>query len=107
MNQITNITPDGIHYIDEAGNQQFIAFETCYQNNLAEVEKRWGSDYTDENKAFWQKSKYVGVRFALSDPPSVMFYTEPLTEFEFSAREELDKVLMAVKKAGWRTNDGE
>lgn len=107
LKEITKITTDGIHYVDEAGNQQFIDFETCYQNNLMEIQKREGSNYTDEEKEFWQEMKYVGVRFALTDPPAVWFYTVPLTKFEFSTIDALSEVLVGVKKAGWRTRDGE
>lgn len=107
MKEITNITPDGINYVDEEGNQQFIDFESCHQNNLLDIEKRLGAKYTEEEKEFWQRAKYVGVRYALSDPPTVVFYTIPPTEFEFPTRDRLSEVLVGVKKAGWRTRDGE
>ena len=107
MKEITNVTSDGVTYIDEEGNQQFIDFESCHQNNLRAKEQRMGSNYTDEEKEFWQKAKYVGVRFALSDPPAIEFYTVPRIHFEFPTRESLTEVLMGIKKAGWRTNDGE
>jgi spore coat polysaccharide biosynthesis predicted glycosyltransferase SpsG len=107
MNEITNITPDGIAYIDEEGNQQFIDFDSCHRNNLKDIEKSLGSIYADEEKEFWESAKYVGVRYALSDPPAVVFYTIPPIKFEFPTRESLSEVLVKVKKAGWRTNDGE
>ena len=66
-----------------------------------------GSGYTEERKELYQRMKYVGVRFALSDPPAVVFYTIPRIHFEFATRDELSEVLVGLKKAGWRTNDGE
>ena len=107
MNEIVTITPKGIHYLDDEGKLQFIDFEGCHRNNLKRIEERLGSIYTDEDRAFWQRAKYVGVRYALSDPPAVEFYTVPQTRFEFPTRDSLSEVLVAVKKAGWRTNDGE
>ena len=107
MKEITSVIPNGINYVDEEGNQQFIDFESCHQNNLMDVEKRWGSQYTDEAREFWQRAKYVGIRFTLSDPPAIEFYTVPRIRFEFSTRDRLYEILTGIKKAGWRTNDGE
>ena len=103
MKEITNITPNSIHYIDEENNTQLIDFESCHQNYV----KRMGSRYTDERKEFYQASKYVGVRYAFSDPPAIVFYTVQPTTFEFPTRERLGEIAYRVKKAGWRTNDGE
>ena len=107
MKEITNITSDGINYVDEEGNQQFIDFQSCHQNNLMDREKRLGGKYTDEEREFWQRAKYVGVRFALSDPPTIEFYTVSRIRFEFPTKDRLYEVLVGIKKAGWRTNDGE
>lgn len=84
--EITSVTAEGINYIDEEGNSQFIDFETCHQNYVTRMGKIRGSKFTDEDKAFWQRAKYVGVRYALSDPPALEFYTEPRIYFEFSTR---------------------
>jgi hypothetical protein len=107
MKIITDVTPEGVTYLDDKNNQQFIDFERCHQNNLRRVEKSLGSRYTDEEKAFWENAKYVAVRYALSDPPALVFYTVPPIEFEFPTRERLSDVLVRIKKASWRTNDGE
>ena len=107
MKEITSITSDGVTYTDEDGNQKFIDFESCHQNNLMDIEKRMGSRYTDKDKDFWERAKYIGVRYALSDPPSIVFYTTPPIEFKFPTRKSLGKVLVGIKEAGWRTNDGE
>ncbi len=107
MKQITDVTPDGAHYIDDEGNEQFIDFATCQQNNIDSIAESMGSRFTNERRAFYQQAKYVGRRYALSDPPALYFYTVPFTVFEFSTRNELSEVLVAIKQAGWRTNDGE
>jgi hypothetical protein len=51
--------------------------------------------------------RYVGVRYTFEEPPSIQFYTEPPTRFEFATLESLYEIAYKVKKAGWRTNDGE
>jgi hypothetical protein len=104
MKKIMTITSKTIHYLDDEGNSQFIEFETCHQNNIRDVEQRMGDVF---NKEFWQKAKYVGRRFAHKDPPSLVFYTIPPIEFEFPTREHFSMVLSGIKKAGWRTNNGE
>lgn len=88
MKEIVEVTLNGINY-------------------LMDIKKRLGSQYTDEKKEFWENAKYVGIRFALSDPPAIEFYTVPRIHFVFSTRDSLYEVLVAIKKAGWRTNDGE
>ncbi len=107
MKEITNVTSDGVHYIDEAGNPQFIDFVTCLQNYIKRLEKSHGSDITDEDRAFWQEAKYVGVRVTFREPPIIEFYTEPRIYFEFPIKDDLYKVASMIKKAGWRTNDGD
>lgn len=103
MQEITNISPDGIHYVDEAGTPQFLDFETCYQNFL----KSFDSQYMDEHKEFYKTWKSVGIRYSFGKPPTIRFYTVPPTVFEFPTREQLGEVDYRIKKAGWRTSDGE
>jgi hypothetical protein len=104
---ITSITPQGVTYIDAAGQQQFIDFKTCHKNQMAWMERTSGAEYTDERSEFYQQAKYVGRRYALSDPPALEFYTIPRIMFEFPTRDDLSDVLVQIKKAGWRTNDGD
>ena len=63
LKEITNITSEGINYVDEEDNQQFIDFETCYQNNLVDLEKRMGSQIFEKRKELYYEMKYVGVRY--------------------------------------------
>jgi hypothetical protein len=104
MKEITNVTSEGLTYIDDEGNPRFIDFETCLQNYMV----RWEKDgITDEAKAFWRKVKNVGIRFSFREPPLIVFYTEPRVYFEFPTKADFYKVLSMIKRAGWRTNDGE
>ena len=104
MKEITNVTSEGLTYIDDEGSSQFIEFETCLQNYMA----RWEKDgVTDETKAFWRKRKHVGVRFSFREPPAIVFYIEPQVAFEFPVKADFYEVLSMIKGAGWRTNDGE
>lgn len=107
MKEITKITQDGIDYIDDEGNQQFIDFEVCFQNNLKEKEKSTGSRNPEERRKLYQRMKYVGVRYTFGEPPSIVFYTVPPTEFKFPTLDELYEVAYGIKKMGWKTNDGE
>lgn len=107
MKEITNITPGGVHYIDEDGNPQFIDFETCQQNNILDIKANRGDQWTDNDKVFWQKAKYVGLRVTFRQPPAIEFYTKPRIYFEFSTRVDVWKVVSKIKEVGWRINDGE
>lgn len=107
MKEITSITSDGISYSDDEGNLQYIDFKSCHQNFLIDEEKTWGSDYTEDRKEFYQASKYVGIRLTFRVPPAIEFYTVPRTNLEFPTRERLYEVAYKIKKAGWRTRDGE
>jgi hypothetical protein len=107
MKQIANITPNGIDYLDEEGNPQFLDFENCYRNFLMETQKRMGYRYTDKDQEFYKTWKSVGVRYPFSNPPAIVFYTIPLTEFEFPSKESVWEVVYRVKKVDWRITDGE
>jgi len=107
MKEITNITSDGINYVDEEGNQQFIDFESCSQNYVMRMEKIRGSSFTDEDRAFWQRGKFVGLRVTFRQPPALELYTEPRIYFEFPTSDDVWKVASMIKKVGWKTNDGE
>ena len=107
MKQITNITPEGVHYLDEDGNLQFIDFVTCQQNNIENMKESMGARWTKEEEIFYQKAKFVGLRVTFRQPPALEFYTEPRIYFEFPTRDDVWEIVSMIKKAGWRTNDGE
>lgn len=107
MKEIINVTLEGVNYLDEKGIQQFIDFETCHQNYIIDRKKSLRSHYTDEEKEFWQRGKFVGVRVTFRQPPAIEFYTEPRIYFEFPTIDEVWKIASRIKEVGWRTNDGE
>jgi hypothetical protein len=107
MKIITNVTPEGVTYLDDKNKQQLIDFEICYQNNLSYIKKRLGSHYTEEEKEFWENAKIVAVRYALSYPPALLFYSLPSVEIEFPSKARLYDVLLEMKKVGWASHDGE
>jgi hypothetical protein len=107
MKEITNITSEGLTYRDDEGKPQVIDFETCFQNYIISMEKSLGASITDEDREFWLEDKYVGIRFAFGQPPAIEFYTEPHIYFEFQTKDDFWKVIVTMKAAGWRTNDGE
>ncbi|MCA0455546.1 MAG: hypothetical protein LCI00_16345 [Chloroflexi bacterium] len=104
MKAITDITSQGIHYIDDENNPQFIDFEICYQKFLTDM----GKDInTDDDSEFYKKWKSVGVRYAFGNPPSIVFFTVPSVELKFPIKDNYWEVLAGIKKAGYRTTDGE
>jgi hypothetical protein len=107
LKEITNISSEGITYLDEEGNSQFFDFETCSQNYVMRMEKIRGSGFTDEDRAFWRKGKFVGVRLTFRQAPAIEFYTEPRIYFEFPTSDDVWKVASRIKEAGWRSSDGE
>lgn len=107
MEEITSITSDGITYIDDEGNQQFIDFESCHQNYVMDTEKRRGLISPEEQKELYEKHKNVGIRLTFRVPPAIEFYTLPRTHLEFPTRERLYEVAYKIEKAGWRIRDGE
>jgi len=108
MKQITNISSKGITYTDEDNNSQFIDFEVCSQNFVKNMENRLGANkFTDQDREFWQKAKYVGLRVTFRQPPAIEFYTTPRIYFEFPTADDVRRVAYMIKKVGWRTNDGE
>ena len=108
MKEIKSVTEKGIEYVDETGNPGFIDFELCLQQFLAYQEEQLGSRYDDEWKQFDREEwKTVGVRRAFAKPPFIEFFTTPPTTFEFSDENEFYELLYKMKKAGWRTIDGD
>ncbi len=105
MGQITSVTMTGINYVDDGGNPQFIDFETCYQNFLMDQRRRLGSQYMDAHKEFYDWYKSIGFRSAFT--MRLWFYADPPVEFEIPTEDSFWQILMGIKKAGFRTTDGE
>ena len=100
MKTITNISSNGIDYIDDEGEQQFIDFESCHKNDI-------DARSTDQLRAFYKRLKRVAIRLTFREPPAIEFFTVPRTHFEFSTREKIWEVVRTIKEAGWRIGDGE
>lgn len=105
MKKITTITPAGIKYLDDDGNLLFVDFEICYENFLADRRKRKGSQYMDEHAELYKGYKSVGFRHA--SIKQLWFFTDPPIEFEFQTEESFWEVVAGIKKAGYRTTDGD
>jgi hypothetical protein len=121
MKEIRAITPDGVAFVDETGEEGFIDFAACHQSYVARR----------TNPAAWQRFKQlnrlhdrdfkryvrkvqqwkeVGQRDNGSGPgsdgqPFITFYTDPPSKFVFSSQEEYEKVRNAIWEAGWQTFD--
>jgi hypothetical protein len=113
---IIEITSEGLLYLNENEETQFINFEDCYQRYL----DRWNDpdnvrrfregnptrsdEELDASLERIRAKKEVGWRdFSV---PYIRFYTEPPIRFDFSDITEFHSVEGLVRKAGWRTFDG-
>jgi hypothetical protein len=96
--QIIAITHDGLSFLDNHGNEQWIDFAECYQNylreSLAPPVERW---------------KQVGVRNILTPPwadgPFIEFHTDPPIRFQFETEEDFYKARKTIEAGGWSTMD--
>ena len=114
--QIKDITPEGITYLDDNGNEQFIDFAVCYANFVKEVTspEHWeiikkSNNYTDEAWDNYRQGierwKRVGQRDFVAHPPYIEFLSDPIIRFEFETMDEFYQVEGRVRKLGWRTMD--
>jgi len=84
MNKIKNVTPDGITYINGAGEDCFVDFKECNENWIQYRKKieQFNDEFADNIK---KRDKYVGQRNSCSDPKFIEFFTYPkFTRFEFT-----------------------
>jgi hypothetical protein len=112
MKKIKNITPNGITYINELGEDNFIDFKKCNENWI-QYRKRT-ENLNDETVEQIKKSdRYVGQRNICSDHKFIEFFTYPkFTRFEFqetAERQDSEKLFSNLKNsitlAGWTTLD--
>lgn len=106
MKEITGISSEGIIYIDENDNEQFIDFAICSKNYVMNWADSVGFEDNEAQEEFSKRHKYVGFRVTFTSP-AIVFYTNPRIRFEFPTVEKFYEVAYAIKKAGWRTNDGD
>lgn len=109
--QVKQVRQDGIVYIDNAGDEQFIDFELCYQNYL---EQRLSSEGIESYKILNHKTdddipehiervknwravadrNVLGADFmgGANSPPYFEFYAKPRIRIEFESRDFLDSM---------------
>ncbi|MEO8609217.1 MAG: hypothetical protein ABI690_15105 [Chloroflexota bacterium] len=113
--QIQEITTQGIIYINDEGNKQFIDFTECLNTYL-----KWELSApvtTPRRVEAARMSKRVGEINYLGDielsttgtdddsPPYVIFYDDQLTRFEFSDQDECAEFHQKMMDIGWRVFD--
>lgn len=113
---IIEISSEGLLYLNEVGEKQFINFAGCYQRYLdqwndpdnvrrfKEANPAFKDEQLDASLETIRKKKEVGWRDFSS--LYIEFYTEPPIRFDFSNLDEFHRVEGLVRKAGWRTFDG-
>ncbi|HEX2621086.1 MAG TPA: hypothetical protein VHL11_13085, partial [Phototrophicaceae bacterium] len=74
--RIISVTCDGIDYIDEQGNPQYVDFQRCYDAWLVRENSRTDPYYDGQIDPEWRE---VGHRDLLDNPPYIEFYTDPIT----------------------------
>jgi hypothetical protein len=118
--QIKSVSAEGLSYIDQAGEEIFIAFSDCYENYVKrrltpeiwqryqELNRKYADDW-DSYVAWVRERHEVGIRQVLTPPwadgPYIEFHTEPPTRFQFRTEEEYSQVLLVIHEAGWQTFD--
>jgi hypothetical protein len=107
MKTITSMAPTGIHYIDEESTPQFVDFERCYQNYVMDLRIRMGPRFTAHEEEFYKRHKSVGFRHAMTTPQTIWFYADSPVEFVFETKDSFWEVIVWIKKAGYRTTDGD
>jgi hypothetical protein len=118
--QIRKVTPEGVVYLDENGDEQFIDFAACYKNyftrrtspeewevikkvnNKTDVDWEW---YVERVKRWREVGGRQILTPPLADGPYIEFHTEPSTRFKFETEQEFQKVRNAIGRTGWKTGD--
>jgi hypothetical protein len=112
---IIEITSEGLWYVNENEETQFINFENCYQRYLdrwnnpdhvgrfKEVNPGRSDEELNASLERIRARKEVGRRDY--SVPYISFYTDPSIRFDFSDYTEFRRVEDLVQKAGWRTFD--
>ena len=104
---IEKITPEGICYTNDVGENVFFDFEQCNENWLA-YRKRTELLSDEQVAQLRGKDKIVGRRDITSKPGYFEFFTRPFTRFEFRYPEQednFDALRDAIYFSGWTTFD--
>jgi hypothetical protein len=112
---IIEITSEGLLYLDEHKQKQFIDFAARYQRYLdnwndpdhikrfKEINQFFSDEELENSLKGIREYKEIGGRdFTV---PLISFHTDPLIEFRFSSRDEYDKIVYFVRKTGLKLRD--
>jgi hypothetical protein len=105
MKHITQITEQGLHYIDETGQTLFIDFDACYRNwygrQMAQAEVWW--DVVRLFNHAMHGWKEIGQSNSMWTTAYLTFYTEPEVTFEFETADEMLEVRNTIFQldCGW------
>ena len=104
--EIRSVTTEGVEFVDELGNTQFIDFSMCYQNYLKREIRAQIPYVTEGQKRPNTILKYVGQRDVCGNPPYIELFTDPLTRFEFNSSDQgFYEFEQRIRRAGWKTLD--
>jgi hypothetical protein len=104
---INEITPEGVHFIDNDEQNRFIRFSDCNENWLA-YRRRTEALSEAQISAIRQTDKIIGQRDVSATQNFIEFFTRPFTRFVFKMPEEAaayEKLRDAIFAHGWRTHD--
>jgi hypothetical protein len=114
--QIKHITPEGITYLDDEGNEQFIDFTECYANYVKKKTSpehwEWMKQHNNWTDADWEHYlkrienwKEVAVRNIIGNPAYIKFHSNPQIYFAFATEQEFVDMYISIGRVGWRTFD--
>jgi hypothetical protein len=110
--RIQRITAEGLFYLDENDQEQFIDFQACYKRQFSrfmepERLKRYQeiNHMTEEQleKSIQRRknAKMVADRNVIGRPmgtaPYIEFYTDPPIRFEFATKEAFNEIRMRIE----------
>lgn len=120
--RIQRITAEGLFYLDENDQEQFIDFAACHELWFAKALQRLELDKSREQNPKMMKVRDMSIDhhirnkttytyvadgsllgFTSSGLPGLRFYTDPPTIFEFETRDDFDRVKSLIEDIGWKT----
>lgn len=104
---VEKIISEGIYYINDFGENEFLSFEKCNENWLA-YRKRTELLNKDQIDLLKETDKTVGQRDISIDQNYIEFFTRPFTRFVFNIpeqEEEYSNLRDSIILHGWKTYD--
>jgi hypothetical protein len=121
--RIQSITADGLVYLNDSGDEEFIDFSACYSyyfkratspeyiERLKDLnpQTQWDDERVKKYVERRTKWREIALRNIIGDPwgtaPYLEFYTEPCIRFEFATEDEYRETRYLIEQYGWRTHD--